>query len=257
MTDTLKAGESLVPGGSVLTSGNQRYFLVMQGDGNLVMYHRPNGPAIWSTATDGSGASRADMQGDGNFVLYRPDNMPEWNTGTRGQGPNSRLVMQGDRNLVLYDQNTPIWASNTALDPNSPVTAHVEDDIGNRKFMSTDATLYRNGYLTLSTYSQSRHPTEGLKGYVLVICIDVAGRAIWVSEQFECTTRCPTLDFCSSAGTNTFSQSFPDAVGQLAKRLNIYHSDQGFGRSRENFVKTIKTATDATGKIKEALGQLG
>jgi hypothetical protein len=48
-----------------------QYRLVMQGDGNLVLYN--NGSPVWATGTNGYvlGATyKAILQGDGNFVVY-------------------------------------------------------------------------------------------------------------------------------------------------------------------------------------------
>lgn len=76
MTDTLVAGESLVAGDSPsprsLTSDNEQYFVIMQDDGNLVMYPLPGGSAIWATNTGGLGAHRADMQDDGTLRAVSP-----------------------------------------------------------------------------------------------------------------------------------------------------------------------------------------
>lgn len=120
MTDTLFAGQSLVAGDSPsprsLTSDNEQYSVIMQDDGNLVMYPLPGGSAIWATNTGGLGAHRADMQDDGTLVLYHPDGSAVWAAGGSGQGPGSRLVMQDDRNLVVYNQNDELtWASDTGI----------------------------------------------------------------------------------------------------------------------------------------------
>jgi len=56
------------------------------------------------------------MQGDGNLVLYGKDNSAVWSTNThkRANGPYN-FVMQEDGNLVLYAEgNRVLWASNTA-----------------------------------------------------------------------------------------------------------------------------------------------
>ncbi len=109
-TNTLYANERLQPG-EKLISADGRYHLVMQGDGNLVLY--ANGTAIWSTRTNGKSGASLVMQGDGNLVLYH-NGVAVWATGTN---PNSgvRLVMQTDGNLVLYTpDNRVLWSSGTA-----------------------------------------------------------------------------------------------------------------------------------------------
>jgi hypothetical protein len=84
--------------------------LVLQGDGNLVLYK--GGTALWSTRTNGSGAARLVLQGDGNLVLYK-GGTALWSTRTNGSGA-ARLVLQGDGNLVLYSsKGTPTWSSRT------------------------------------------------------------------------------------------------------------------------------------------------
>lgn len=102
--------QTLIPGQS-LASGDGRYKLVMQGDGNLVLYS-PN-RALWSTGTHGRTPGLFAMQGDGNLVLYGLDNKPYWASWTQNTGANA-LYMQGDGNLVLYNsQSVPIWHTRT------------------------------------------------------------------------------------------------------------------------------------------------
>ena len=52
------------------------------------------------------------MQTDGNLVLYDAANQPKWATGTNGRVV-THVIMQTDGNLVIYNNTTPIWASNT------------------------------------------------------------------------------------------------------------------------------------------------
>lgn len=107
--DTLPSGERLASG-KQLSSSNGTYRLVMQDDGNLVIYS-PNRP-IWASNTRGSGADTLVMQTDSNLVIYAPGR-PVWAIGTVGAG-GKRLVMQNDGNLVIYANDRSIWASNTA-----------------------------------------------------------------------------------------------------------------------------------------------
>ena len=54
------------------------------------------------------------VQGDGNMVVYQANNKVLWasNTGGKG-GSGTHLVLQGDGNLVLYDGSNVLWTSNT------------------------------------------------------------------------------------------------------------------------------------------------
>lgn len=106
-TDTLAAGGRLGPLGR-LTSAGGAYALVVQIDGNVVVYG-PGGP-IWSARTGQPGSTLVE-QTDGNAVVYTPGGAAAWNSRTGGN-PGARLVMQSDGNLVVYRANgTPAWSS--------------------------------------------------------------------------------------------------------------------------------------------------
>lgn len=94
-------------------SPNGKFFLLMQNDGNLVIYKKDVG-AIWSSNTMGSGANRAAMQDDGNFVLYAPNYVPKWASGTNGR-PDNLLLLQDDGNMVIYAMGAPTvqWSTRT------------------------------------------------------------------------------------------------------------------------------------------------
>jgi hypothetical protein len=96
-----------------LVSGNGLHQLVMQNDGNLVLYQNEFVP-VWASNTMGSGADYAIMQADGNFVLY-DGSQAVWASGTSGnQG--SVLGLQDDGNLVIYNgQAQAIWSSGTNI----------------------------------------------------------------------------------------------------------------------------------------------
>jgi hypothetical protein len=99
----------LYPGQSIKTADG-RFRLILQGDGNLVLYSPTH--ALWATGTDGKSVAFLAMQGDGNLVLYDRNGNPLWYSHTAGYGPLS-LITQQDGNLVLYNNiNTPYW--NTA-----------------------------------------------------------------------------------------------------------------------------------------------
>jgi PKD repeat protein len=105
--NTLVAGRQLDPG-QQLVSTDGRHRLVMQTDGNLVVY----GPAgaTWASHT-GTRGTVLIMQSDGNLVAYAPDGRAVWHTRTGGSA-GARVVMQDDGNLVVYRANgTPAWAS--------------------------------------------------------------------------------------------------------------------------------------------------
>lgn len=53
----------------------------MQDDGNLVLYLEVSGAATWASNTNGNPGSFLVVQDDGNVVIYKP-NHPIWATGT-------------------------------------------------------------------------------------------------------------------------------------------------------------------------------
>jgi len=86
--------------------------LVMQDDGNLVIYEK-NGTYKWATGTNGKGTGpyRLMMQTDGNLVIYDSKNAAIWATGTNGKGGNM-LTVTDDKNVVMSSNSNPkIWSS--------------------------------------------------------------------------------------------------------------------------------------------------
>jgi hypothetical protein len=260
--DTLIGGGALGIG-QQLQSNNGRYVLVMQNDGNLVLYAGPT--VVWATNTWSLPIwlrpNRAVMQDDGNFVLYSPANNPAWASGTHDH-PGSRIWLQDDRNLVIYDPNSrPLWASNTWIPtttPATPVQVSKNEEVGWGKRMETKVTLYRNGQLAVDSFTKNDNWTGGLRGRILVVCVNAAGRAHWVSRIFECTTRCSVPDFsCASYGRETFLDNFPEPVGQYTDRLDIYQADNvSFVDLRNRTIDFIKAAGDIAAEIKAQLDRL-
>jgi hypothetical protein len=108
---SLSSGRGLLPGES-LTSCNGAYSLVLQGDGNLVLY--ASGIALWNSHTWGSVGGAAVMQEDGNFVLYSELGTKQWSTSTDGHY-GALLAVQDDGNLVVYSNTwAALWVSHTA-----------------------------------------------------------------------------------------------------------------------------------------------
>jgi surface antigen len=102
----LYAGEKMVSGRQVYAS-NGAYRLVMQSDGNLVLYK--GSTATWSTKTSGSG-NYAVVQSDGNFVVYSSGGTARWSSKTSGwSGP--VLGVSGNGRVDLRENFT--WNGST------------------------------------------------------------------------------------------------------------------------------------------------
>lgn len=99
---TLNANESIL-------SNNEKYRLILQGDGNLVLYNE-QWKALWASWTVGKGGIYLIMQADGNLVLYDKNWVAVWNTRTSGKNISS-LNMQDDGNIVIYNAKGYTWAS--------------------------------------------------------------------------------------------------------------------------------------------------
>lgn len=97
--------------GQYISTPDRYYRLVLQEDGNIVLYTPTR--AIWASNTFRVPFDRLVIQGDGNIVAYNGDNYPTWSTRTNGSGGNY-LTMQEDGNLVLYSPSQAVWATNTS-----------------------------------------------------------------------------------------------------------------------------------------------
>jgi hypothetical protein len=107
----LTANQELLANQS-LASCNGDYTLIMQGDGNFVLYQ--GSTALWASNTAGSAADEAIMQGDGNLVLYTSSGTPVWSSGTAGN-TGAYLNVQNDGNVVIYSASgTALWSTGTA-----------------------------------------------------------------------------------------------------------------------------------------------
>ena len=110
--------------GSHVVSQNGKYVLILQKDGNLVLYEVVGEPypwfkgptfkvkPIWASGTKGP-RNFATLQDDGNFVIFQDNHdTPVWATYTHGTTAVG-LFIQDDGILVIYKE-APAWASNTS-----------------------------------------------------------------------------------------------------------------------------------------------
>jgi len=108
----LLADQSLLVG-QMLVSQNGNFQLVLQPDGNLVLYQVSPTLALWSSQTAGQPSYVLTMQPDGNLVLYDNATPPNalWSSQTFGHG-GAYLILQDDGNLVVYTA-LPCWSADT------------------------------------------------------------------------------------------------------------------------------------------------
>ncbi len=110
--DRLLPNQGLMVGKSI-TSADGRFRLILQADGNLVLYASA-GQALWASNTAGHRVWDVVMQGDGNLVIYSVSGQALWASNTEGNA-GAWLIAQNDGNVVIYDPgNHALWATNTA-----------------------------------------------------------------------------------------------------------------------------------------------
>ncbi len=196
---TLEAGQVLLPGESVLSCGGScgQFVLVMQGDGNLVLYQ--NGAPLWSSLWE-SGmmqpGSYAVMQGDGNLVVYGPGcggpNGSCWNSGTAGY-PGAGLSVQGDGNLVIYGPGCPgvngsCWASSTFTQSTITITSALTD-VSNVCFFNNTFVPYTQDAVSYLTVDGQTFYLPDTSAYVSVT--ETMGSTV------SATAQCCYLDPCN------------------------------------------------------------
>lgn len=105
--------EQLGPDSSKV-SCDGRFHLIHQGDGNVVLYQVVGAGlrALWASRTAGRISTSLVMQPDGNLVLYGPGTAL-FHTSTHGH-PGAVGYVQDDGNFVIYGPGgVPLWATGT------------------------------------------------------------------------------------------------------------------------------------------------
>jgi len=107
---TLTANQQLTPNQSTL-SCDGRFTLILQGDGNLVLYQ--GGTPLWASNAVGKASARAILQGDGNLVIYDSAGSPLWASNTAGND-GAHLTVQNDGNTVIFSSSgAALWSTGT------------------------------------------------------------------------------------------------------------------------------------------------
>lgn len=106
---SMNTDDRLTVGESVFSKYRQVY-LKLQTDGNLVMIRTDGDIAIWSSNTWrwGKKAIALIMQNDGNLVLYDVDDKPIWSTGTdRAYG--AKFTLSDDESITVPKDGRLLW----------------------------------------------------------------------------------------------------------------------------------------------------
>ncbi len=101
--NSLTNGQSIWSG-ACLVSPNHDYELIMQPDGNLVLYFESQADALWAAFP--AGPTSTSYAGD-TAVLYSSGDLCVEGWCNNVTAPNATLVLQNDGNLVVYADYTP------------------------------------------------------------------------------------------------------------------------------------------------------
>jgi thioredoxin 1 len=145
-------GSSLATGAYLATndylvSANSLYFAIMQGDGNLCIYHGSDpahqGAFVWNSGVaPGTGEYFAIMQSDGNLVVYHGSDPAHqgafvWNSGVAPGAGVYGATMQNDGNLVVTKGTTVLWNAQPLSPSSTPPSGHPNlIHVGDQDFQS-------------------------------------------------------------------------------------------------------------------------
>lgn len=119
-SDHLDRDEQLTAGTRLVAPSGVAEVSLQSSDGNLVLYAlKPSRSVLWTANTQGHAGDRLLMQGDGNLVVYGADGQAVWSSGTTGSGA-VRLVLGDDCDLVLQKADgNAAWRTGTVC-PGAP-----------------------------------------------------------------------------------------------------------------------------------------
>jgi hypothetical protein len=102
-----------------LVSQNGKHKLLLQGDGNFVLYRTDEGRkfAIWSSGTNGpdwaqNNSVKAILEEDGNLRLLSSQNTQKWHSNTAGS-KDTVLTVRNDGNVVITSGSNLVWQTGT------------------------------------------------------------------------------------------------------------------------------------------------
>jgi len=136
----LDSGDSLQKN-RYIVSDNGYYALIMQNDGNLVMYG-PGSLLVWTSQTAAAGGHHATMMAGGDLVVFDANQNLVWHSGTQWAGA-SHLTVGDDGNLAVVrnSDSQVVWE-------NGPV------NIATPSYIGTD-TLHTNNQMVAGQFMRS------------------------------------------------------------------------------------------------------
>jgi YD repeat-containing protein len=227
-----------------IVSANGRYQLIMQPDGNLVIYDlQNNGQAIWNTATFSNSGARFSFQAnDGNLVIYNANGTAIWNAGSQNDAAskNGFLRLQNDGNLVLCTANgsRAIWNSRTGLNVSS---VNIQALVNLQGEAQSEYFDYNNG-------GQLWRSNSG-DGVSKVMLYDLQGNQTMElrSASEDLKTRADASAVLAMAGTRQ-TRNVYDALGRQVRQVLANGATVYQERDRWGNVLSVNDARDANWK---------
>jgi len=116
-------------------SPNNKYYVVMQIDGNLVAravvknnpdWRNHGDTTIWSSGTNGNDGAFAQIQDDGNFVIYNKNKKPIWASNTDGRGKGCKVKISNSGDVFVEDaKGQKVWTSRSELNTNGGTNGRI------------------------------------------------------------------------------------------------------------------------------------
>jgi len=103
---TISAG-AIIASGGCLISPNKQYELIMQTDGNLVLYYLNQGDPLWATNTAGNPGAQLRLWPSGGMSLQAPGNIFIWSSPTN-MVPSAVLALQDNGNVQEFGNNSTL-----------------------------------------------------------------------------------------------------------------------------------------------------
>ncbi len=146
---SLLPGETLAQGESI-SSPNGRYRLELRHDGNLVLLDTGNSDVLWEADSAGESERTLVMQRNGNLMLFKPPlgpfHMP-WQARTGGS-PGAFLEVRDDGNITVgHEDGRVLWkAGASAPDVGIAGAKHIVYERGDQRvwLFDADGTVFDN-----------------------------------------------------------------------------------------------------------------
>jgi hypothetical protein len=253
MADRLHPGEKLLPGEHLL-SENEKYTLVMQNDGNLVLYPIGSSDAVWYSGTHGHQVDWAVLQEDGNFVIYG-EGRALWHSHTHGN-PGAYLVLQDDRSVVIYNpEGRPLWDTKTPTRPfRFPISAEQEDGLGNDRKMRTKFTVSNTGRINALTKTRTKDELSGFHGTVILLLTDQERNILYESKPHTYGVNGTIVPGAPSKREEPWSEEFPIEIVEKIGGYRVIHFVDPHGTIEDTlrqFNRILDELVDANRKIRE------